>query len=74
MLAIFLLTRVHAILKENLKLKKIKVSWLPHLLSDKQKSVGVENKKNFFKLYLKYARKTFGKLVTGYKTTSCFPI
>lgn len=48
MLAIFLLTRVHAILKENLKLKKIKVSWLPHLLSDKQKSVGVENKKIFF--------------------------
>lgn len=61
-------------MKENLKLKKIKVSWLPHLLSDKQKSVGVENKKKSLKLYLKYVRKTFGKLVTGDKTTSCFPI
>lgn len=61
-------------MKENLKLKKIKVSWLPNLLSDTQKGVGVENKKTFLKLYLKYVRKTFGKLVTGDKTTSFFPI
>lgn len=59
MLAIFLLTRVHAILKENLKLKKIKVSWLPHLLSDKQKSVGVENKKKFLKIVSKICQKDF---------------
>lgn len=53
------LAHVHCSLKKNLKIRKINARWIPHLLSDEQKIVRVENAQKLLKLYSKYTKKTF---------------
>ena len=62
-----LLARVHAILKKHLKVRKMNVCWIPHLLTDKQKKC-VTMAKKLVKMYLKYSKKAFDNIVTGDET------
>ena len=62
------LARVHGILRKHLKLRKINVRWIPHLLTDEQTRIRVLNAKKLFKMFPKYSKLSLNDLVTGDET------
>ena len=64
----FSLARVHGILKKQLKVRKINARWIPYLLTDEQKKTRVTSAKTLLKMYQKYSKNAFDKIVTGDET------
>ena len=62
------LSTVHLILRKHLKVRKISVRWVPHLLTDEQKRQRVKVAKKLLKMFPKYDKKQFANVVTGDET------
>ena len=62
------LSTVHLILKKHLKVRKISVRWVPHLLTDEQKRQRVKVAKKLLQIFPKYDKKQFANVVTGDET------
>ena len=62
------LSTVHLILKKHLKVRKISVRWVPHLLTDEQKRQRVKVAKKLLQMFPKYDKKQFANVVTGDET------
>ena len=62
------LSTVHLILKKHLKVRKISVGWVPHLLTDEQKRQRVKVAEKLLQLFPKYDKKHFANFVTGDET------
>ena len=62
------LSTVHLILKKHLKVRKISARWVPHLLTDEQKSQRVKVAKKLLQMFPKYDKKQFANVVTGDET------
>ena len=59
---------VHLILKKHLKVRKISVRWVPHLLTDEQKRQQVKVAIKLLQIFPKYDKKQFANFVTGDET------
>jgi predicted transcriptional regulator len=62
------LSTVHFILKKHLKVRKISVGWVPHLLTDEQKRQLVKVAKTLLQMFQKYDKKQFANVVIGNET------
>jgi histone-lysine N-methyltransferase SETMAR len=62
------LSTVHFILKKHLKVRKISARWVPHLLTDEQKSQRVKVAKKQLQMFPKYDKKQFANVVAGDET------
>ena len=58
----------HAILKHNLKMRKICARWIPHLLTNEQKRARVQSAKMLLKQFPNYNARSFASVVTGDET------
>ena len=58
----------HTILKKNLELTRKKARWIPHILTNEQKTSRVKMAKKLLKLYPKFEWKVFVNIVTGGET------
>ena len=61
------LARVHAILREYLKVREINARWIPNLLMDEQQT-RVTMAKKLLTMYPKYSKKAFDNIVIGHET------
>ena len=59
------LSTVHLILKKHLKVRKIFVRWVPHLLTDEQNRQRVKVAKKLLQMFQICDKKQFAKVVTG---------
>ena len=53
------------ILKKNLRLTRKVARWIPHILTNEQKTSRVKMAKKLLKLYPKFEQKVFVNIVTG---------
>ena len=59
---------VHTILKKILKVRRLTARWMPHLLTNEQKSQRVKTARELLKRYPKFDKNVFNSFVTGDET------
>jgi arginine deiminase len=58
----------HTVLMRDLKMRRIRVRWISHLLTKEQKLALVRISKQLLKQYAEYNTRSFANIITGDKT------
>ena len=58
----------HTILRRDLKIRRISVRWIPHLIAKEQKLARVRIAKQWLKQFPKYNNRSFANIITGDET------